>query len=237
MLASALVGADDRASDEDGGEIQSLILECKSGQIAFIGFDPNENVLGWGDNIILVPWTLVSVNADHEARIDATRDMLLASEEVPDDLDILTQAPRPGSLYAAYNVRQPEFGTRESEHRHDFAQSPWDDDGEITTAFASGASTSFTGRIKEVKTETILPGAPEATVLIIGTETGDRRVVIGPKDYTTREGMRFNTDQAVSVRGTTAMLNGVEYIAARSIMVDGRTVEVWTEDEPLWDDN
>lgn len=245
MFASKLVGAEARASDEDGGEVQNVIVERMSGHIAFIGFDPNENVLGLADEIILVPWDLVSVNAEHKVRIDATRDMLLASEPIPDDLGVLTTAPMPGAIYNAYGVEQPVYRPRWNVQRTTGAAptnaapttragDPWASEGAITRAFRSGPEASVTGRIVQVTKVALVPGAGEATILHLETTEGAKQVVVGPSAHIDGLGVTFRPEQSVTVRGTNASINNKPYMGARTIIVDGRTIELWNQDRTAW---
>lgn len=238
MLVSSLVGASAHARDQDGGEIQNVIIERGSGQIAFIGFDPNENVLGLADSIILVPWQLVSVNSEHEARIDANRDMLIASQKVPDDLATLTQIPSLASAYSAFGVEQPAFRPRvRAMPSQSSTLSPWDATGAITRAFRDGPSETITGRITAVHKQAVIAGSPDATVLTISTDSGEKHVVVGPAWYVDRQALRFDSGATITARGNTAVFNGVQYLGARTVSIDGRDVELWANDRPAWNTN
>lgn len=240
MFASKLVGAEARASDEEGGEVQNVIVERMSGHIAFIGFDPNENVMGWGDEIILVPWDLVSVNADHKVRIDATRDMLLASEPIPDDIESLTAAPMPGSIYNAYGVNAPSYRPRWHVQPSGVAGAPttgtdpWAAEGTITRAFRGGPEASVSGRIVQVTKVALVPGAPEATILHLQCEDGAKQVVVGPSAAIDDLDIEFRPEQTVTIRGTNASINSKPYIGARTVVINGRTIELWNQERTAW---
>jgi len=240
MFASSLVGAEARASDEEGGEVQNVIVERMSGHVAFIGFDPNENILGWGDEIILVPWDLVSVNADHKVRIDATRDMLLASEPIPEDIKTLTTAPMPGSIYNAYRVDAPVYRPRWHVQQPGASINaapggdPWATEGAITRAFRDGPAANISGRIVQVTKVALVPGGPEATILHLQCEDGAKQVVVGPSSAIDRLGVTFQPEQTVTVRGTSASINNKPYVGARTIVVNGRTIELWNRERTAW---
>lgn len=235
MLMSKLEDASASASDKSGGEIQQVILEERSGQIAFIGFDPNENVLGIGDDIILVPWSLVSVNASHEARIDASKDMLIASEEVPDDLTTLSDSNRLGAIYAAYGIDSPEFRTRSGERN--ISSSQWKSNGQFMKAFRDGEERTVRGRIVEVRDESLLSGEPDAIVVVVDTETGQQRVVVGPSWYITRQKFDFKPGDTIHVTGNTGTFNGVEHIGAHTVTSGDRTIVLWSDNNPVWNDD
>ncbi len=235
MLMSKLEDAPASASDKSGGEIQQVIIEGRSGRIAFIGFDPNENVLGIADEIILVPWTLVSLGANHEARIDGSRDMLVASEEVPDDLDTLTDQNRLSAIYSAYGIEAPEFRSRSGER--EMTASHWKSDGAFMKAFREGEERTVRGRIVEVRDESLIDGEPDAIVVVVDTETGEQRVVIGPSWYVSRQKFEFKPGDTINVTGNTGTFNGVEHIGARSVKSGDRTIVLWSDDDGVWNDD
>lgn len=90
------------------GEIDDVILEQRSGRLMFLVIDPDENFLGIADTNRLVPFTIASVSAKDVVRIDASKEMVLNSEEAPDDLSALTRATC-HSIHEAFDVEMPEF--------------------------------------------------------------------------------------------------------------------------------
>ncbi len=237
MMLSDLVDAPASARDDSGGEVQQVILEERSGQIAFIGFDPNENVLGLADEIILVPWTLVSVDANHEARIDSDKDMLIASQEVPDDLNTLSSQDRLARIYGAFGIDPPTFNDRRHSMDSGMPSSRWSSDGELMRVFRNGTETTIGGRIVEVRHETLFAGEPDAIVVVVDTGDGERRVVVGPSWYMTRQRLEFKTGDSISVVGTKATVNGTELIGARTVTSGDRTVVLWSDDNAVWNDD
>lgn len=237
MLMSDLVDAPASANDKSGGEIQQVILEERSGQIAFIGFDPNENVLGIADEIVLVPWTLVSVDSEHEARIDANQGMLVDSQEVPDDLGALSSQERLGRIYEAFGIEPETFGERRESMRGEMPSSRWSADGELMRAFRDGKEESVNGRIVEVRHETLFAGEPDAIVVVVDTDEGERHVVVGPSWYMTRQRVEFKSGDSISVVGTRGVVDGRELIGARSVKRGDRTIVLWTNDNAVWNED
>lgn len=237
MLMSDLVDAPASANDKSGGEIQQVILEERSGQIAFIGFDPNENVLGIADEIVLVPWTLVSVDSEHEARIDANQEMLVASQEVPDDLDTLSSQERLGRIYEAYGIEPETFGERRESMRGEMPSSRWSADGELMRAFRDGEEESVDGRIVEVRHETLFAGEPDAIIVVVDTGVDERHVVVGPSWYMTRQRVEFKSGDPISVVGTRGVVDGRELIGAKSVKRGDRTIVLWTKDKAVWNED
>lgn len=237
MLISDLNDAPASANDASGGEIQQIILEETSGHIAFIGFDPNENVLGIADDIVLVPWSLVRVDSTHEARIDANKDMLVASQEVPDDLGELSNQDRLARIYDAYGVEAQTFYDRRDSMSSAKPTSQWNSDGKLMRAFRDGKELTFSGRIVEVRHETLLAGEADAIVLVVDTDDGQRTVVVGPSWYMTRQRVDFKSGDPIMVVGTSGTVDGKELIGAREVKSGERKIVLWSDDNPVWNDD
>lgn len=109
VLASTINGADVRANGEDCGSVENLIIEMSTGHVAMVSIDPDQNFLGVGDTSRLIPWNVVSISADGTVRVDATKDMLLASMETPEDLMSAGSVERLRSVYSTYQVDAPTY--------------------------------------------------------------------------------------------------------------------------------
>ena len=92
---------------EDGGKIKDCILEQNSGTVAFFAVDPDENFLGIGDETRLIPAQLVYVGTDNKVRIDATKEMLEKSIELPDEMNTLQGQYQ--QVYRTFDVEAPKF--------------------------------------------------------------------------------------------------------------------------------
>lgn len=123
-LLSEVVGKNCSARGEDCGEVQKAIIECSSGQVAFLAIDPNENVLGLGDDLHLVPWSVSRVYADTVA-LDASREMIVNSAAMPDDIAELESRSNWSNAYRVFDVDTPKFtnvtakSDRERDDRND----------------------------------------------------------------------------------------------------------------------
>lgn len=106
---SDLVGATAVALDEDNGDIQDAIIDTRSGQIALLCFDPNDNLLGVGDTIRCIPWPVASVAPDGKVRFDATKQMLTSAPEMPKDLTTLSYRDNLRSIYTPFEVEPPRM--------------------------------------------------------------------------------------------------------------------------------
>jgi sporulation protein YlmC with PRC-barrel domain len=89
------------------GEIEQTIIECREGRVAFIVIDPDENFLGIADTSRLVPFEVLGVTTGDEVRLDATKDMVLSSREMPDDLQTLDKTACE-SIYNAFGIKHPK---------------------------------------------------------------------------------------------------------------------------------
>jgi len=112
VLFTDLKGKNVLARGEKCGEIQDIIVECRSGKVAFIALDPDKNFLGIGDEQRLVPWTLLTSSCDNKAHIDANKTMLQNSQTVPKDLETLADGGLYQRVYTSYDVPAVRFETR-----------------------------------------------------------------------------------------------------------------------------
>ncbi len=101
---STLMGATVDCRGTECGTVNDLVIESNSGTIAFVSIDPNQNFLGIADTKRMVPWSIVSLGMNNHVRVDAAKDMILASPETPSDLASLNGNGRTDSIYNAYQV-------------------------------------------------------------------------------------------------------------------------------------
>lgn len=113
MLLSKLIGATASPLDKDSGEIQNAVIECASGRIAVVGFDPNDNFLGIADTIRSVPWSITRVGRDGKVRFDADKAMLMAAQEMPSDISVYTNNERLRGVYAPFQIEPARFEPRD----------------------------------------------------------------------------------------------------------------------------
>lgn len=99
-----LNGADLDCRGTACGKINDVIIEANSGSVAFLSIDPNQNFLGIADTKRMVPWSVATVAIDGTVRIDAGKEMVLASLETPSDISSLNGPGRTDSIYSAYQV-------------------------------------------------------------------------------------------------------------------------------------
>lgn len=109
VLISDVSGAKANALDKENGDVQDLIVERRSGRVAFIAFDPNDNFLGLGDTILMVPWPLVSVRSDASVFIDADKQMFASAPKMPADLNVYAAPSRLEPVYTTYGIEVDRF--------------------------------------------------------------------------------------------------------------------------------
>lgn len=109
LLLSSLPGTKVDCRGNDCGEVNEVILDRNSGEIGFLSIDPNENFLGIADTKRMIPWSVATVDLDGLVRIDASKEMVLASPETPSDLSTLNSGTHAERVYKAFDVPAPRF--------------------------------------------------------------------------------------------------------------------------------
>jgi sporulation protein YlmC with PRC-barrel domain len=89
LVLSHLSGMKVDCRGNECGKVNDIILDRRSGEIGFLSIDPNQNFLGLSDTKRLIPWSVATVTLDGKVRIDASKEMVLASPETPADLATL----------------------------------------------------------------------------------------------------------------------------------------------------
>jgi len=235
MRLSDLIGAEANSADKTGGEVNDVVIERNSGQIAIIGFDPNENLLGIADEIKVVPWSVVSIGADQKVRIDAGSSILKAAEKMPDDLNVYASPARLEPVYRTFEVQPVKFTPRAREEARGGMETGWGKDGFYSKAFKDAPETTITGRVTEVKTTSLREGMPAARVLVVSTDKGDHSVILGPEWYLKQQTPEIVSGTQVTIQGQKAKVGDKEYVCAHSVSADGRSLTLWERDQPMWD--
>lgn len=239
VMLSDLIGADAQARGAESGEIQTAVIESGSGRIAFLGFDPNENFLGIGDGVTLVPWSITSIDRDLNVSIDATTDVMGSAAQMPDEMSKLNDRDTRVAIYRAYKVEPADFIGGDSKQLSVKEQAnsgdAWGKDSLIAKSLADGRKVEFRGTIASINKESIMSGAPEATVLTIRMESGGtEKVIVAPAWYTDQQKLRFAVGDTVKVKGRTAVIREQTHTAAWSIEHNGETTTLWNDKNPAW---
>lgn len=112
ILLSDLIGVNAEARGISSGEVEGALIESNSGKIAFLLFDPNENFMGIGDTVSLVPWQISSVNRDLTVNLDTDATEISRAMEAPDDLTTLRNTQSLNAAYQAFGARPAKFEKR-----------------------------------------------------------------------------------------------------------------------------
>lgn len=109
LLLSSLPGMKIDCRGSECGKVQDVILDRNSGEIGFLSIDPNQNFLGISDTKRMIPWSVATATLDGIVRIDASKEMVLASPETPTDLSTLNTGTHAERVYKAFEVPAPRF--------------------------------------------------------------------------------------------------------------------------------
>lgn len=235
MFLSDLVGKDAHARDEQGGEIVDSVIEVESGRIAMLTLDPNEAVLGIGDTLRCVPWSISAVG-EKAVWIDADTDMLARCKEMPDDVGIFGQRSRLDSVYGAFDVEPVEFKPREhrSWNERDSMRG-WSADSDFSDAVRDGKSVTFTGTVTHPANTVRLDGVGETRAVQIRTSEGTRSVIIGPAWYLDRQEFSLSEGDRVEIKARSVRYNGRELYVASDLTHSGEKYAFWNGNDPIWD--
>ncbi len=239
VIAGELKGMKVDCRGDRCGELQDAIVDRTSGRVILLSIDPDENVLGVGDTRRLVPWSIASAGADAVIRLDASKEMIIASPETPSDLTVLNTNPVARMVYNAYQVEPPKLEPvkfRPLATPNQRADTCWCTDGPIAAAISKGPLATWTGTVLRVD-EVRLTDAPQpARAIRIRTDAGkEETVVIGPAWYVDSRGHEFEKGDAVTVLVARAKVKEDEVWVAHSLDCNGTSLSYWDSGRPLWD--
>ena len=241
FLLTDLTGRNTELVGSTVGEVQTSIIEGGSGYVAMIALDPNENLFGLGDEISLVPWAAVSVMSDLTVMVNANETEIERSTKMPDDLDSLRTRSSVAQAYYAFDLDIPKF---KQEHRDGNQEAmrelrsktgdAWAGNGEVTKVFASGEKVEMQGKYRGMTTVSIENGVPDATVLLIDTEDGRKKVIVGPDWFTKRQNIDLSSGDDITVIGRRAEYKGSDWTAAWRISSNENEWSLWNGSRPAW---
>jgi sporulation protein YlmC with PRC-barrel domain len=234
LLLGDVIGADCRARAENCGEIETALLECHSGMVLFLAVDPNKNFLGINDRTPLVPWSIASVGTD-TVRLDASKDMILASQALPEELDTLERGDTWIDVYRAFEVDSPRLRPVQTVAWAPSARLGWTRSEPLCASIVEGKETMISGTVKSVIHAHSIPGAAPATALVVNTPSGEKTVLLGPAWYMSRQHLDLEPGDVVRVQCLEGTHDGQSVIAACSLSANGRTTTIWRDRVPMWD--
>lgn len=234
-LLSTVRGMDVDCRGEACGKVGDVILDRASGQVAFLSIDPDENFLGIADTKRLVPWSVVTISLDGRARIDASKEMVVASPETPTDLTTMRDGARAGLVYRAYQVQQPRFEpARPVNPTPPRTGDAWAPGGPIIGSVERGSTKTIEGEVVEVSEMAFDAGIQPASTITLKTRDGTQRVVLGPAWYMTKQWVPYQKGDSVKAEVCRTNINGKEHWIARSLESKASRVVLWNKDTPVW---
>lgn len=246
VLLSDLTGDSIELNGSTAGEVQTVLVEAVSGQLGFIGFDPNENLFGLGDEISLVPWSSLSMIDNSSFSLDSNEAELAQALTMPESLDTLRNRETVTAAYKVFGQDTPKFthsaamsstknkreAMKEGQERR--AGDAWARESSLVRAFADGKEVEIEGKFKGMSTKRIVDGAPAATVIMIETKDGTKTIIVGPEWYTNRQRIELDSGDMIVVHARQAEYNGQQWHAASSIDRDDDSWVFWDNDTPMW---
>lgn len=218
------------------GKVSDIIFERNSGQIGFLSIDPNENFLGIADTKRLVPWSIASVSLEGTVRIDASKDMVVASPETPKDYSTLNQRTSWGRVYDAYQVPAFRFEPRSHIDPAPPVTSAWAADGTVYAAIERGSERTIHGDIVDFSQQSFDAGVDTASTMKVRTNDGTETVLLGPEWYLARQSMAFKKGDPVSIETSRTTINGKPYLIARSVKGKSTNLVLWNGRKPVWNE-
>lgn len=221
------------------GTVNDIIIDRTSGEIAFLSIDPNENFLGIRDTKRLLPWSVATVTVEGTVRIDASKEMVLASPETPTDLSTLNSGTHAERVYKAFEVPSPRFEVPPpiSAVPHQ-PGTDWSQRGPIIGAIESNSIRTMEGKVidfTDVKFEKGVQGARAIRILVPGENTAETTVLLGPAWYMDNQKPVCEVGDSIRVEVCRTMIDGEHYWMARSIDCKaGRVVLLDTDNAPAW---
>lgn len=236
MLASSLRGSGVSCRGENCGVVENVIVERHSGDIAFLSIDPDAAILGIGDTSRLIPWSVVSVSHDGKIRIDASKEMVLASQPTPSELNELT-GRLSESVYSAYGVSPPRFHAVTPTQPSGVATGDaWGRRGAIITGIERDSTRTLTGKVRRASELALASGIPPARSIAIDAGGTEEVVLLGPDWYMSKQALTCQPGDIVTAEVSKTRVNGKTYWIARSFEVNGTRVQVLdASNRPAWD--
>lgn len=239
LLMSNLPGKKIDARGNECGKIDDIILDRNSGEIGFLSIDPNQNFLGIADTKLLVPWSVATVTLDDVVRIDASKEMVLASPETPSDLATLNTGTTAQTAYKAYKVPAPQYTPQKPLPASALADDGvWSARGPIILAIEPDSLKTMEGKVVEVTEIKFEKGNQPARALkirVLGDAAKDEIVLVGPAWYMENQSPMCKAGDSIKVDAYRTTIDGRPYWIAKSIDANGKRVTLLDgKNTPAW---
>jgi sporulation protein YlmC with PRC-barrel domain len=241
MVVSDLPGMKIDCRGSECGKVHDIIIDRKSGELAFISVDPNQNFLGISDTKRLIPWSVATVTIEGTMRIDATKDMVLASPQTPAEITELNRGVQAEGVYKAFDVPVPQFEPSAPTAAMGAEDTnPWGSRGAIISRIEPGSDKTMSGKVVEVFDVKFDGGVQSARAVKVrlGTgETSDEVIVLGPLSYMDNQKPLCRAGDSVKIDACRTTIGGHKHWMARRIecgpasttLVEAGNAPVWSQ--------
>lgn len=236
LLASQLMGADVIADGEDAGHVQNLIVECYSGQVAFLAVDPDQDTFDqeWAR---LAPWGTARITSEGEIWLNISKSDLLKRESLPKDKSQINDPGFYKSVYKNWEMNSPEF---EPIHHESWDAADvlggWSRDGKFIAAVDDGKRVTLTGKIVDMKTIVPAKGVADALAVIVQSGDNKKTVLLGPSWYFERQSLSLIEGDQVIIDTIQAEYDGRTIYTAVKIETDDKAYSFRDGNgRPVWD--
>jgi sporulation protein YlmC with PRC-barrel domain len=244
VLASELKGRSVICRGQECGKVNDIIVDRTSGQVAMMSIDPNQNFLGIADTKHLVPWQVTTVAVDGTLRIDASKEMVLASPAAPSDVTALNNGATASMVYKAYDIDVPSFrpvsmsGWKTEDgmaNRRLTLDNPWRKDGPIARDVNKASTVKVEGEVTEITEVTFNNGTPAAKAVRVKTSGGEKLVLLCPASHVMKSDEHCKTGSKVEIDAAEVTIDGQTYLMARSVDSNGKEWKLYNSNSPIWD--
>lgn len=226
LLFSEVTGRSLECAGESCGTISDAVIERHSGRLLLAAVDPNENILGIGDELKLVPWSVISMPVEGAAHADTTSSKIVNSVTLPGGDEM------PRSVLGVYNHFDADIPTLKRPGSDQ--KRAW---RELNEAFTAGTPVQLDGVVVRTSTAKAHESMEDAQLLVVRTSEGEKEVVVGPKRFVKLKGIEFEEGDDVKVQGQRCKVNGKTLILVKTLTVGDKTVHVWKDGKPAWQTN
>jgi hypothetical protein len=172
-------------------------------------------------------------------RIDASKEMVLASSETPGDLSTLNTGPDGDRVYKAFGVPVRRMEPRRPiSSTHYDSNNAWAAHGPIIGTLERGSTKTFEGKVIDITEVRFEKGVQPARAVKIHMATdggGDEVILLGPAWYMENQKDICHTGDTVKVEASRTTIDGRTYWLARSVdCKDSRVVLLDDHNTPAW---
>ena len=239
LLLSTLPGMKIDCRGSESGKVHDIILDRTSGEIAFLSIDPNQNFLGISDTKRLLPWSVATVTLDGTIRIDASKEMVLASPETPSEPSTLNAGTHAERVYKAFNVPAPRFDARKSVSPISAdTNTDWATRGTILAAIERDSAKTLQGKVldtTDIKFGNGIHSARAVKLKMAGEGGAEETVILGPAWYMENQKLGYTNGDAITIDAVRTTIDGHRYWIAKGVECkDKRVVFLDATNTPAW---